>query len=86
MAGKRAKFTLKQYRELCQKSTKLEKGNLLVEFCRITHYHRKYAIRLLKGPAREVKSGNPSLSNTASKYSMLSREYGKPPIIPGHSV
>ena len=59
MAGKRAEFTLKRYRELYQQSTKLEKGNLLDEFCRITHYHRKYAVRLLKDNEREVKIRKP---------------------------
>jgi hypothetical protein len=27
-----------------------EKGRILDEFCRVCHYHRKYAIRLLNGP------------------------------------
>ena len=48
MAGKRAEFTLKRYRELYRQSTKLEKGRLLDEFCKITHDHRKYASRLFR--------------------------------------
>lgn len=56
MAGKRAEFTLKRYRELYKQSTKLEKGNILDEFCRITNYNRKYAIRILSKNDVEIKT------------------------------
>jgi hypothetical protein len=36
-------------RERYQNSTKKEKGNILKEFCRVCHYHRKHAIRILNG-------------------------------------
>jgi hypothetical protein len=32
-----------------------EKGRILDEFCRICHYHRKYAIRLLNGPRPQAR-------------------------------
>ncbi len=47
MAGKRAEFTLNEYSAMYSKASKLEKGNILDEFCKITKYHRKYAIELL---------------------------------------
>ena len=47
MAGKRAEFALTEYRAMYKKASKLEKGNILGEFCKLTKYHRKYAIELL---------------------------------------
>lgn len=56
MAGKRAEFAFEKYSKMYKKSTKLEKGNLLDEFCKITKYHRKYASRLLKHGGVEKKN------------------------------
>jgi len=56
MAGKRAESTYEKYSEMYKKSTKLEKGNLLDEFCKITKYNRKYASRLLNHGGIEKKN------------------------------
>ena len=36
-----------------QQASREEKGQILSEFCRVTGYHRKYAIRRLNGPPPE---------------------------------
>lgn len=38
-----------------QRSSSEQKGRILDEFCRICHYHRKYAIRLLNGPPPQAR-------------------------------
>jgi hypothetical protein len=59
MVGVRANSTLKKYCEMYEHSTKHEKSNLLDEFCKITKYHRKYAICLLKERVTERKERKP---------------------------
>jgi len=59
MVGARANSVLKQYCEMYEHSRKHEKSNLLDEFCKITKYHRKYAIHLLKGGVPEKKERKP---------------------------
>ena len=47
-------------RQRYQQATKKQKGALLDEFCRTTGYHRKAAIRLLRGtPAKAVSRRGP---------------------------
>jgi len=38
-----------------QRSSPAKKGAILDEFCRVCDYHRKYAIRLLRGPRPEAR-------------------------------
>lgn len=40
-------------------ATREEKTKLLDEFCKVTHYHRKYAIALLNQPAEEPQDQRP---------------------------
>ena len=47
MEGKRADFALSEYRKMYKSASKLEKGHILDEFCKLTKYHRKYAIEVL---------------------------------------
>lgn len=47
MAGKRVDFALSEYRKMYRNSSKLERGRILDDFCKLTKYHRKYAITLL---------------------------------------
>lgn len=47
MAGERLKNALKKYRVRYQKAARNERTQLLTEFCKMTGYHRKYAISLL---------------------------------------
>lgn len=48
MAGERTEKVMREYRKLYRRATRAERGKLLDEFCRVTRYHRKYAITLLK--------------------------------------
>ena len=53
-----------------RRSTAAKKGTILDEFCKICGYHRKYAIRLLRGPRPEAhpwprRFRGPSYSRTA---------------------
>lgn len=67
MAGKRADFALSEYRKMYEAASKLEKGSILDEFCRLTKYHRKYAIALLKKDTalKVVKKRSPVYSKEA---------------------
>ena len=47
MAGNRVDSALSEYRKMYKAASKLEKGRILDDFCKITKYHRKYAIELL---------------------------------------
>lgn len=47
MAGNRVDSALSEYRKMYREASKLEKGRILDDFCKITKYHRKYAIELL---------------------------------------
>jgi len=38
-----------------RKAGRLEKGRMLDEFCKVTGYHRKYAVRVLNGPPPEKR-------------------------------
>jgi hypothetical protein len=40
-----------RYRQRYRQASRPDKQRILDEFCRVAHYHRKYAIRLLNGPA-----------------------------------
>jgi transposase InsO family protein len=51
MAGERLQKALKEYRRRYQKASQSEKSSVLDEFCRLSKYHRKYAIVLLNKPA-----------------------------------
>lgn len=51
MAGERLQKALKSYQERYLKADRKEKTRLLDEFCKISKYHRKHAIRLLSKPA-----------------------------------
>ena len=53
MAGERLKKALPRYRQQYRAATREERSKLLGEFCRVTGYHRKYAIALLRRPADE---------------------------------
>lgn len=59
MAGERLERVLREYRREYGKANQSEKTGLLNTFCKVTGYHRKYAIGLLNQPAdspiREVK-------------------------------
>ena len=50
MAGERLQKALKTYRERYLKAYRKEKTQLLDDFCKISGYHRKHAIRLLGKP------------------------------------
>jgi predicted transcriptional regulator len=52
-AGKRVDSALSEYRKRYSEASKLEKGCILNEFCKLTKYHRKYAITLLKRERKE---------------------------------
>src|SRR2546427_7044245 len=41
---------LQTIHERYQRASKEEKHRMLNEFCKVTRYHRKYALRLLNGP------------------------------------
>ena len=49
--------TLKAYGKLYGKANRGERTRLLDEFCKLTDYHRKYAIRLLRQPADTPEPG-----------------------------
>ena len=51
MAGERVKRALLEYRRRYGSATRTEKTKRLDEFCELTHYHRKYAVKLLNQPA-----------------------------------
>ena len=53
MAGERLKKVLLRFRQQYCAATREERSELLDEFCRLTGYHRKYAIALLRRPADE---------------------------------
>jgi hypothetical protein len=53
MAGERLKVALRMYRQLYRAADRQERSKVLDEFCRLTRYHRKYAIALLRRPADE---------------------------------
>ena len=53
MAGERLEKALRRCRERCHEARREERSKLLDEFCRLTRYHRKYAITLLGCPADE---------------------------------
>jgi len=47
MSGERLQKALKEYRRRYRRVTQSEKSSVLNDFCSVTRYHRKYAIRLL---------------------------------------
>lgn len=53
MAGERLEKALPKYRSRYQAANREERSRILDEFCRLTGYHRKYAITLLGRPADE---------------------------------
>ena len=53
MAGERSEKALGRYRERYRAATREERSKVLDEFCKMTRYHRKYAITLLALPADE---------------------------------
>lgn len=58
MAGERLQKALKEYRRGYGEAGQSEKTSVLNEFCRVTRYHRKYAIALLnKPPDTQVRAG-----------------------------
>lgn len=52
--------------ERYHKATKEEKGHILQEFCKVCHYHRKHAIRLLNAP---LEKESRILRKRAQRYS-----------------
>ena len=50
MAGERLEKALRDYRKRYRAAGRKERSKLLDEFCRLTDYHRKYAIALLRRP------------------------------------
>ena len=56
MPSLRAKMEyLKSVYRRYHKAVKETKGRILEEFCKVCHYHRKHAIRLLNAPLPEEK-------------------------------
>jgi len=53
MAGERLSAALREYRKRYAGAGRRERGVILNEFCKLTAYHRKYAIALLGRPADE---------------------------------
>jgi hypothetical protein len=53
MAGERLTKALREYRKRYHAAGRQERSKLLDEFCRLTDYHRKYAIVLLLRPVEE---------------------------------
>jgi len=72
MAGKRAEFALTEYRAMYKNASKLEKGNILDEFCKLTKYHRKYAIELLIKEDSRNKENKSRKKNLSSPHSYIS--------------
>lgn len=67
MAGERLAKALPEFRARYRASVgKKERGGVLDEFCRVTKYHRKYAIGLLNG---EEHSGSPARRRRGPEYS-----------------
>ncbi len=58
MAGERLERALPKYRERYRGADRGERSEVLDEFCRLTGYHRKYAITLL-GRAADEPTGRP---------------------------
>ena len=54
MAGEKVKMVWREYWVEYRRAGRAGKGELLNEFCRLTGYHRKYAIGLLNGPVDRV--------------------------------
>ena len=50
---------LKSIYQRYQKSTRIEKREILNEFCKVCKYNRKYAIRLLNAPAPDARKNKP---------------------------
>lgn len=50
MAGERLATALREYRKRYHAACRQERSKLLDEFCKLTNYHRKYAIVLLRRP------------------------------------
>ena len=50
---------LKSIYQRYQKSTRIEKREILNEFCKVCKYNRKYAIRLLNAPAPDTRKNKP---------------------------
>lgn len=72
--------------ERYRKAKREARHNMLNEFCLTTGYNRKYAIRLLNGPAPQrqpAKRARGRSSATASRRFPFWRRYGKLPAIPG---
>jgi hypothetical protein len=66
--GKRAELSLSEYRKMYPLASKLEKGHILDEFCKVTKYHRKHAITVLGKvdfSLQVVKKRTPLYSNKA---------------------
>jgi hypothetical protein len=59
LAGERWSKALAAYRARYAGAERSERSRLLTEFCRLTKYHRKYAIALLRRPADERVGGPP---------------------------
>ncbi len=53
MAGERLERALSKYRKRYHGADRVERSEVLDEFCRLTGYHRKYAIVLLGRPPDE---------------------------------
>ncbi len=50
---------LKSIYQRYQRSTRIEKREILNEFCKVCKYNRKYAIRLLNAPAPDTRKNKP---------------------------
>jgi transposase InsO family protein len=54
MAGERLREALRAYRKCYMQASRRERTAVLNEFCRLSRYHRKYAIALLRQPADDA--------------------------------
>lgn len=65
MAGERLSQALKGYRARYRKAvSKKERGEVLTEFCKVTGYHRKYAITLLRCGEEKGQASTPRRRGT----------------------
>lgn len=75
MAGERLESALRKFRARYAGATRGERSKVLDEFCRLSNYHRKYAIALLRRPADEepAKARRRGPTYTAEAVRVLER-------------